>query len=117
MTTSSTFAFGSYRLDPAKRLLLRDGMLVPLAPKAFDTLLFLVDHRERVVSKNELLHEIWPDTIVEEASLSQQIFLLRKALGDGSDESTYIATVSRRGYRFVAPVTEPIAASIPESNG
>ena len=116
MTSSPTFDFGSYRLDPAKRLLMRDGEPVPLAPKAFDTLLFLVDHRERVVFKDELLHALWPDTVVEEASLSQQIFLLRKALGDGSDESTYIATVPRRGYRFVAAVTEPMTAVSAESN-
>lgn len=117
MTSSPTFDFGSYRLDPAKRLLLREGEPMPLAPKAFDTLLFLVEHRERVVSKDELLRALWPDTVVEEASLSQQIFLLRKALGDGSDESTYIATVPRRGYRFVAPVAEAPSGVSAESSG
>ena len=110
MTSFSTVDFGTYRLDSAKRLLLRDGEPVPLAPKAFDTLLFLVEHRDRVVSKDELLRALWPDTVVEEASLSQQIFLLRKALGDGSDDAEYIATVPRRGYRFVAPVTEAPSA-------
>src|SRR5262245_38740316 len=108
--TSFSLDFGPYRLDSAKRLLLRDGAAVPLAPKAFDTLLLLVDHRDRVVSKDELLRALWPDAVVEEASLSQQIFLLRKALGDGSDDAEYIATVPRRGYRFVAPVSEAPSA-------
>ena len=116
MTASPTFDFRPYRLDPAKRLLLRDGEPVPLAPKAFDTLLFLIEHRERVVSKDELLRALWPDTIVEEASLSQQIFLLRKALGDGSDESAYITTLPKRGYRFVAPIAVVAPALPAESN-
>src|SRR2546425_11988949 len=113
MTSSPTFDFGPYRLDPAKCLLVRDGGPVPLPPKAFDTLLFLVEHRERVVSKDELLHALWPDTIVEEASLTQQIFLLRKTLNATSQEAEYIATIPRRGYRFVAEVQEIVPLDRP----
>jgi len=113
---SSTFDFGPYNLDPAKRLLLRSGEPVPLPPKAFDTLVILVERHERVVSKDELLRTIWPDTVVEEASLSQQIFLLRKTLNSGSEEAEYIATIARRGYRFVGPIAH-VVSSAPAANG
>jgi dipeptidyl aminopeptidase/acylaminoacyl peptidase len=79
---------------------------VSLTPKAFDTLVLLVDRRDRVVSKRELFDELWPDTAVEEATLSQHIFMVRRALSDsGSADARYVATVARRGYRFVGPVT------------
>lgn len=108
------FVFGAFCLDPARRLLLRDGAPVAITPKTFDTLHILIENRHRVVAKEDLIRQVWPDTVVEEASLSQQIFLLRKALGDESAE--YIATIPRRGFRFTAPVverTEPVAAAIP----
>lgn len=95
--------------------------LVPMTPKAFDTLVTLIERRDRVASKEELLRHLWPDVVVEEASLTQQIFLLRKALDDTPDGERYIATVPRRGYRFVADVTEiptdgapALAGTIPE---
>ena len=113
---SSTFDFGPYNLDPAKRLLLRSGEPLPLPPKAFDTLVILLERHERVVSKDELLRTIWPDTVVEEASLSQQIFLLRKTLNSGSEEAEYIATIARRGYRFVGPIAH-VVSSAPAANG
>jgi DNA-binding winged helix-turn-helix (wHTH) protein len=111
-----TFDFGPYNLDPAKRLLLRSGEPMPLPPKAFDTLVILLERHERVVSKDELLRTIWPDTVVEEASLSQQIFLLRKTLNSGSEEAEYIATIPRRGYRFVGPIAH-VVSSAPAANG
>ena len=97
--------FAPFELLPDKRLLLRDGAPLPLTPKAFDTLLFLLDHRDRVVTKDELLSSLWPDTVVEEATLTQHIYKIRKALND-EEGLRYIQTIPRRGYRFVADVFE-----------
>ena len=83
---------------------MRDGETLPLKPKVFDTLLLLVENRGRVLDKDELLSRLWPDTVVEESNLSQNVYLLRKALGD--DGEAYIATMPKRGYRFVASVNE-----------
>ena len=96
--------FGRFKLLPDKRLLVCDGAPVPLMSKAFDTLLFLVDNSQRVVTKDELLRAVWPDVVVEEGNLTQQIFLLRKALGENAQHPHYIVTVPGHGYRFVAPV-------------
>src|SRR5512139_3500207 len=101
---NSAYTFGPFRLEPAKRLLLRDGVPVPLTPKAFDLLVAVIERRERVVDKEEALRLLWPDTVVEESNLTQNVFLLRKALGDNQDDARFIATVPRRGYRFVAEV-------------
>ena len=101
---------GGFRVRPVRPGSL-DALIAPqwvpqtLAPKTFDVLLLLVEQRARVVSKDELLQTVWPGTFVEEGNLSQQIFLLRKILG-GDDQPEYIATVPRRGYRFVAEVRE-----------
>lgn len=100
-----TFAFGQFQIDVGSRRLLCDGETVAITVKAFDILAALVEDAGRVVDKDELMRRVWPDAIVEEANLSQQIFLLRKALGDGAKDHRYIATVPRRGYRFVADVT------------
>lgn len=101
------YEFGSFRLSLTDRILVRDGELVPLTPKAFETLLVLVQNSGHVVEKEELLKTVWPDTFVEEATLAQNIFTLRKALGKGEkDGPTYIETVPKRGYRFVAQVKE-----------
>jgi DNA-binding winged helix-turn-helix (wHTH) protein/Tol biopolymer transport system component len=97
--------FGSFRLDPAERLLLRAGEHVSLTPKAFDLLVYLVDHAGRLVTKQELMSALWPNTFVEEANLAFTVSALRKALGDGQDGEQFIQTVPTRGYRFVAPVT------------
>ena len=100
------YRFGSFRLDPAKRLLRRGKNPVPLLPKAFDTLLVLVENRDRLVGKEELMKTLWPDSFVEEANLAQNVAVLRKALGDS--EHRYILTVPGRGYRFAAKVNEEI---------
>jgi len=113
------YRFATYRLDPAERVLLRDGRPVPLTPKAFETLVALVERDGRVVEKDDLLRRIWPNIAVEEATLAQNVFTLRKILGDGSDTVRYIETVPKVGYRFVAPVerlevepaTRPIQAA------
>lgn len=98
-----SYRFGSFHLDEAERLLFRSGVRVPLTPKVFDTLLILVQNAGRLVSKDCLLQNLWPDTFVEEANLSVNIASLRKALGEGI-ESEYIETLPKRGYRFVANV-------------
>ncbi|HEX6622091.1 MAG TPA: transcriptional regulator, partial [Pyrinomonadaceae bacterium] len=100
------YQFGPFRLDPVKRRLLRDGGPVPLTPKAFDTLLALVEQSGRTVEKDELMRRVWPGAVVEENNLNQNITALRKTLGDSRQESQYIATVPGLGYRFVADVRE-----------
>jgi len=99
------YDFGPFRMDLTEHVLLREGKPVALTPKAFDTLLMLVRNSGRIVEKDELLKIIWPDTFVEEATLAQNVFTLRKALG-GSEGEQYIQTIPKRGYRFVAAVTE-----------
>lgn len=101
------YEFEDFRLDLSRRVLLRDGAPVHLTPKAFDTLLALVRRRGLVAEKDELLREVWPDTFVEEATLTQNISTLRKALGQERGNShQYIETVPRHGYRFAARVRE-----------
>jgi len=95
--------FGPYRFDPAERRLLRDGHDVPLPPKAVDLLAALIARAGRLVTKDTLLKEVWPDTFVEEGSLPYTVSVLRKALGDESTEC-YIDTVQKRGYRFIAEI-------------
>jgi DNA-binding winged helix-turn-helix (wHTH) protein/Tfp pilus assembly protein PilF len=103
---SNLYEFDQFRLDLVEKALWKDGAAVPLTPKAFDTLVILVERSGRLVEKDELMKQLWPDTFVEENSLSQNIYLVRKALGEESQGTRYIETVPRRGYRFVAPVKE-----------
>lgn len=98
------YEFGSFRLDPAKHSLWRDDYPVSLTPKAFDTLLVLVEHGGDVLKKEEILSKVWPDTFVEEATLAQNIFTLRKILGMDDKGRPYIETIPRRGYRFTANI-------------
>ena len=105
MVAPQAYAFGPYRLEGATRRLLRRGEPISLTPKAFDTLLALIERRDRVVEKTELMQLIWQGSFVEEANLSQTIFVLRKILGADIDGHPFIETVPRRGYRFVMPVT------------
>lgn len=100
------YEFGRFRINTVQRLLLRDQEVVALTPKVFDMLLTLVESSGQIVSKDSLMKRIWPDTFVEEGNLTQNISLLRKALGEGQNGHQYIETVARRGYRFVAPVRE-----------
>jgi TolB-like protein/DNA-binding winged helix-turn-helix (wHTH) protein/Flp pilus assembly protein TadD len=102
---SNTYEFGAFRLDATKRLLYRDGEAVPLTPKAFDILLALVQNRQQVVEKTELMQRIWPDSFVEEGNLTQNISILRKALGESPHEHRFIVTVPGRGYQFVASLS------------
>ncbi len=113
--TKVIFEFGSFRLNPAERLLLRDQTQVHLPPKAFDALVLLVENRGHLLGKDELLRKVWPDTFVEESNLAQHISVLRKALQDREDGSRYIETVPTRGYRFIAEVRE-INSIAPDTN-
>ena len=98
------YTFGPFRLEVATRTLSREGEVVTLTSKAFDTLLVLIQKRDRVVEKEELVKLVWPDTFVSDDSLTHSVSVLRRALGDDSGQPVYIATVPRRGYRFTAPV-------------
>jgi WD40 repeat protein/DNA-binding winged helix-turn-helix (wHTH) protein len=109
------YEFCGFRLDPAGRSLLRLGAAVPLTPKAFDTLVFLAQNPGRLLDKDELMRVLWPGSFVEESNLSQNIFLLRKALGDDRNGHSFIQTIPRRGYQFVAPVTQIIATEAEKS--
>ncbi len=100
------YKFGPFELHPAQGILLREGRIVQLTPKAVDLLLALVESGGRVVSKEDLLQRVWPDSFVEEANLSHNIYKLREALGDSTEGEQYIETLPRRGYRFVAAVEE-----------
>jgi DNA-binding winged helix-turn-helix (wHTH) protein/tetratricopeptide (TPR) repeat protein len=102
--TKCAYEFGPFRVDPGKNLLFRDGQPISLPPKVFETLLVLVQRNEQVVSKDELMKTLWPDSFVEEANLTQNISLLRKALGEAPQDHRYIVTVPGRGYRFAESV-------------
>ena len=106
MQSKHLYQFGPFCLDPVKRRLLSDGEVVKLTPKAFETLLVLVQQRGKTIEKDELLKTVWAGTVVEENNLNQSITLLRKTLGDSRQESQYIATIPGIGYRFVADVKE-----------
>jgi DNA-binding winged helix-turn-helix (wHTH) protein/Tol biopolymer transport system component len=98
------YEFGPFQLDAEERELRREGALIPLSGKAFELLLILARRAGHTVAKTELLNTLWPDTAVEESNLTQTIFVVRRALGEGGDESDYIVTVPRRGYKFVAQI-------------
>src|SRR5262250_1245421 len=101
------YEFGAFQLDTAERLLRRlDGMAVPLTPRVFETLLYMVEHHDTVLDKEQLMEAVWPDSIVEENNLSQNISTLRRIFGETPSSHSYIVTVPGRGYRFVAEVRE-----------
>ena len=107
-STRPVYEFAEFQVDVAKRVLRRrDGSLVPVAPRAFETLLYLVEHHGTVIEKDRLMEAIWPDTIVEENNLTQNISALRRVLGEERGAHRFIVTVPGRGYRFVAEVTGP----------
>ena len=101
------YEFGPFRIDPYERLLWKEGKAVALPPKVFATLLALVENAPQIVEKDVLLKTIWPDTFVEESNLSQNVFSLRKVLG----EPECIENIPKRGYRFIAPVHRAEAAT------
>src|ERR1700733_6758268 len=102
--------FKTFRLDTANHLLWRNEDRVPLAPKAFDVLAYLVEHAGQVVTQDEIFEVLWSETYVNPEVLRKYILEVRKSLGDRPDNPEFIETVPKRGYRFVAPVVEESAA-------
>jgi len=98
------YEFGQFRMDPARKILLRDGEPVTLTSKAFEMLQVLIERRDKVISKDELMKALWPDSFVEESNLTQHISVLRKALGETPQDHRYILTFPGRGYRFAESV-------------
>jgi Tol biopolymer transport system component/DNA-binding winged helix-turn-helix (wHTH) protein len=116
-----SYEFGPFRLSVAERVLWRGEQIVALSPKCFDTLLVLVRHGGSVVEKEALIRAVWPDSFVEEGNLAQNIFTLRKTLGELPEGGQYIQTLPKRGYRLVMPASvsqpagEPAAAALDRS--
>ena len=100
------YEFGPFRLDLEQRLLWHEGETVALAPKVFETLILLIEHRGRVVKKEDMMKSLWPDRFVEESNLTQNIFMLRKILGESTGKAQYIETIPKRGYCFIGAVKE-----------
>jgi DNA-binding winged helix-turn-helix (wHTH) protein/tetratricopeptide (TPR) repeat protein len=105
-TEKTLYEFGGFRVDPARRRLLRGSEQVALTPKAFSILLVLLEKRGEVVEKEDLIQAVWPDTFVTEANLTQNVSSLRKALGERANDHRFVVTVPGRGYSFVAEVVE-----------
>ncbi|HKZ02824.1 MAG TPA: transcriptional regulator, partial [Pyrinomonadaceae bacterium] len=100
------YQFGEFTVDCDQKVLLRNGSPLALAPKVFDTLLILVDNNGRLVEKDQLIKQLWPNTFVEESNLTFNIQQVRRVLGDNAREPRFIETVAKRGYRFIAQVTK-----------
>src|SRR5712691_7853098 len=94
------YEFGPFVLDTVQHLLSRGGQPIPLTPKTYDALLVLVDNSGRMLTKDELMKALWPNSFVEESNLTQQISMLRKTLGESAGEDRYIVTIPGRGYRL-----------------
>lgn len=115
------YEFGPFHLDVPARVLFQEGKVVPLTPKVLETLLVLVQQGGRLVSKDDLIKTVWPDTFVEESNLTQNISVLRKILAERDSSHPYIETIPKRGYRFVAAVTQasnevaPLASALRRS--
>jgi DNA-binding winged helix-turn-helix (wHTH) protein/tetratricopeptide (TPR) repeat protein len=105
---NSVYRFGPFALDPSAFRLMRDGQVIQLSPKIIDLLLYLVARPSVLVSKDELFKALWPDVAVTDNALTQAVSELRQALGDDPSEPSYIQTVARRGYRFIAPVSSGV---------
>lgn len=114
LNTKCFYEFGPFRLEPDEHLFLRGDKPQPLAPKAFELLVFLVQHRGRLLTKSQIMQAVWPDSFVEEANLTVWISVLRKTLGEGEEGQQYIETIPKKGYRFTAEVR---AGSTPEQMG
>src|SRR5664280_2679908 len=109
---AQSYAFGPFRLVPGERILRRGNQVLPLPPKAFETLLLLVRNPGHLMRKEDLIAALWPDSFVEEVSLASKISILRKVLTDAG-AGVYIQTVSKQGYRFLPPVTRTWASGPP----
>ena len=110
----TVYRFGSFALEPLQQRLMDASLRpIPLTPKAFDTLLCLVERGGELVSKRQLLERVWPDVVVEEAILARNVADLRKALGDDAAVPRFIETLPKRGYRFIAAVTVESGSAMP----
>src|SRR5689334_218505 len=116
MKKKAFYEFGAFRLDEEQRILRCGPDRVDLTPKAFSMLLFLVQHCGNLVSKQELMRSVWPDTNVDEANLAVTIGMLRKALRNSDGDRDYIETVPKLGYRFNVPVNVPAAECREDEN-
>src|SRR5262249_17912453 len=103
------YQFGDFTVDTDQRVLLRGGKPLQMTPKVFDTLLILLENSGRIAEKDELMNRLWPDTFVEDGNLAFNIQQIRKSLGDNARHPTYIETIPRRGYRFIAMVEEIVS--------
>jgi len=101
-----SYEFGPFRADLSERVVRREGMLLALTPKVFDILLVLIQNPGRILTKEEIMKQVWPDTIVEESNLARNVSTLRKVLGEGPGQPQFIETIPWRGYRFLAEVRE-----------
>ena len=111
---SRNLTFGPFRLEPANAQLWRGEERIALPPKPFDVLCYMAEHPGKLVTKDELLAEVWPGAVVEENNLQVHVSALRKALRSAADGERYLLTVSGRGYRFVAPV-RAVSAGVSEA--
>src|SRR5262245_61093046 len=111
------FRFGDYTLDADRRELTQHGTLVAVEPQVFDLLLYLIENRDRVVSKDDLLDAVWGGRIVSESTLTSRINAARRAIGDSGDRQEMIRTLARKGFRFVAAVTEGSESAAPSPPG
>jgi adenylate cyclase len=114
--TNTVYEFGPFRLEPHEHRLVCEGRPVPLPGKAFQTLCFLLERHGKLVSKPDLMQAVWPETTVEENNLDRNISMLRKALGEQPNGQSYIETVPRAGYRFIAAVTESVSVNPSQSD-
>jgi DNA-binding winged helix-turn-helix (wHTH) protein len=106
-------SFKTFRLDRVNHILWRNGERVPVAPKSFDVLAYLIEHAGRVVTQDEILEALWPETYVNPEVLRKYILEIRKTLGDRPDNPEFIETLPKRGYRFIAPLIDESAAKAP----
>src|SRR3981189_2953530 len=107
-------SFKAFRLDTTNHLLWRNGERVPVAPRAFDVLAYLVEHPERVVTQDEILGALWSETYVNREVLRKYILEIRRALGDRPNNPEFIETLPKRGYQFIAAVTDESTAERPD---
>jgi DNA-binding winged helix-turn-helix (wHTH) protein/Tfp pilus assembly protein PilF len=110
---TTTYTFGTFRLDTARRLLFSGNEITPLPERAFQLLLLLIEAAGEVVSKDTLAARVWPESTVSDANLSQHVYLLRRKLREKASDRSYIMTVSGRGFRFAAPITTAATAQTP----
>jgi Tol biopolymer transport system component/DNA-binding winged helix-turn-helix (wHTH) protein len=113
----SVYEFGDVKVDMGRMAAIRGGTAIPLEPKAFDVLVHLIEHRDRVVTRDELLDAVWAGTFVTPNVLSRAVAQIRKALGDESRDARYIETLARRGYRFIAPVSVTVPEALESPAG